>query len=305
MEKEKEIIDHKIDFSVIFSVKDANPNGDPHNDNRPRERRDSDGKTHIVIAPVCLKHKIRYRLHSFGETIFILPEDIIGDGQTCLQDRAKALLTAKSLLKGPDAEIRQAVTAEWADIRMFGSVILDKESKAEKKMKNIGISGPITMSDAVSIEPLHYITQHITRCIDGTERAKGKSKGSDTMGSRHLIPFGIFICHGSIDAIQAKNTGLTRKDVDNFIEAMRTMFIGDASAARPAGSMNVMRVIVWEHNGIEGKYSEEDCGGVVDLQESIHITRKEGGKKDSPNGYEVTVDEVPGAPVPVIYKGKN
>jgi CRISPR-associated protein Csd2 len=29
-------LNHKIDFAVIFSVKNANPNGDPLNGNRPR-----------------------------------------------------------------------------------------------------------------------------------------------------------------------------------------------------------------------------------------------------------------------------
>ena len=31
------MLENKIDFAVVFSVQNANPNGDPLNGNRPRE----------------------------------------------------------------------------------------------------------------------------------------------------------------------------------------------------------------------------------------------------------------------------
>ena len=45
----------KIDFAVIFSVKNANPNGDPLNGNRPRISYEGIGE----VSDVCLKRKIR------------------------------------------------------------------------------------------------------------------------------------------------------------------------------------------------------------------------------------------------------
>ena len=32
------MLKNKIDFALVFTVKDANPNGDPLNGNRPREK---------------------------------------------------------------------------------------------------------------------------------------------------------------------------------------------------------------------------------------------------------------------------
>ncbi len=32
------VLSNKIDFAIIFTVKNANPNGDPLNGNRPGER---------------------------------------------------------------------------------------------------------------------------------------------------------------------------------------------------------------------------------------------------------------------------
>ena len=45
----------KIDFTLFISVKNANPNGDPLNGNRPRTDIDGYGE----ISDVCIKRKIR------------------------------------------------------------------------------------------------------------------------------------------------------------------------------------------------------------------------------------------------------
>ncbi len=48
----------KIDFAVVFKVTNANPNGDPSDENTPRT--DSDG--YGEVSDVCIKRKIRNRL---------------------------------------------------------------------------------------------------------------------------------------------------------------------------------------------------------------------------------------------------
>ena len=57
------MLEHKIDFSVIVTVTNANPNGDPLNGNRPRETFEGCGE----ISDVCIKRKIRNRLQDMGE----------------------------------------------------------------------------------------------------------------------------------------------------------------------------------------------------------------------------------------------
>lgn len=44
----------KIDFALIIGVKNANPNGNPLNGNRPRTDFEGNGE----ITDVCLKRKI-------------------------------------------------------------------------------------------------------------------------------------------------------------------------------------------------------------------------------------------------------
>ena len=58
-------INKKIDFAVIFTVVNANPNGDPLNGNRPRTNVEGYGE----VSDVCVKRKIRNRLIDLGENI--------------------------------------------------------------------------------------------------------------------------------------------------------------------------------------------------------------------------------------------
>ena len=61
------VLQNKIDFAVLFSVKKANPNGDPLDGNRPRVDYDGFGE----VSDVCIKRKIRNRLQDMGEKIFV------------------------------------------------------------------------------------------------------------------------------------------------------------------------------------------------------------------------------------------
>ncbi|HJC25900.1 MAG TPA: type I CRISPR-associated protein Cas7, partial [Candidatus Eisenbergiella merdavium] len=74
----------KIDFLMLISVNDANPNGDPLNGNRPRENFDGFGE----ISDVCVKRKIRNRWQDMGKKIFVQSDDRKNDGFGSLKTRA-------------------------------------------------------------------------------------------------------------------------------------------------------------------------------------------------------------------------
>ena len=61
----------KIDFVVLVSAKNANPNGDPLNGNRPRENFEGYGE----ISDVCIKRKIRNRWQDMGQNIFVQSDE--------------------------------------------------------------------------------------------------------------------------------------------------------------------------------------------------------------------------------------
>ena len=62
---------NKIDFKVFVSVKDANPNGDPLNGNRPRTSYTGVGE----MSAECIKRKIRNRLQDMGQNIFVKSDE--------------------------------------------------------------------------------------------------------------------------------------------------------------------------------------------------------------------------------------
>ena len=64
-------LSNKIDFAVIFTVKNANPNGDPLDGNRPRIGYDGIGE----VSDVCIKRKMRDRLLEDGQGIFVQSDD--------------------------------------------------------------------------------------------------------------------------------------------------------------------------------------------------------------------------------------
>lgn len=74
----------KIDFTLFISVKNANPNGDPLNGNRPRTDIDGYGE----ISDVCIKRKIRNRMQDLGERIFVQSDERSDDGFKSLKERA-------------------------------------------------------------------------------------------------------------------------------------------------------------------------------------------------------------------------
>ena len=67
---------NKVDFIMTFTVENANGNGDPLAENRPRV--DSNGLGEV--SDVCLKRKIRNRLQDNKNAIFVQSkEDIFYD----------------------------------------------------------------------------------------------------------------------------------------------------------------------------------------------------------------------------------
>lgn len=239
-------LDHKIDFAVIFSVHNANPNGDPLNGNRPRQNYDGHGE----VSDVCLKRKIRNRLQDMGEKIFVQSDDRVNDGFKSLNDRADSvpeLKKIKSDKKGNADEFAKIACENWFDVRAFGQVFAFKGDSL-----SVGVRGPVSLHPAISLQPVDITSIQITKSVNSVT---GDKKGSDTMGMKHRVDFGVYKFVGSINTQLAEKTGFTNEDAEKLKEALITLFENDASSARPEGSLEVHKVFWWEHNSKLGQYS--------------------------------------------------
>lgn len=254
---------NKIDFAVVFGVKGANPNGDPLNGNRPRVNYDGYGE----VSDVCLKRKIRNRLKDMGEKIFVQSDDNRNDDCRSLKERADKVL--KDVM-GDEKKLREKACAEWIDVRAFGQLFAFKAEKKGKRDKkelevendaqesgvSIGIRGPVSMHSAFSVVSVNDRVEsiQIVKSVN-SEPQKENKKGSDTMGLKHRVDHGVYVFYGSINTQLAGKTGFKEEDAGVIRKALQSLFQNDASSARPDGSMEVLKVIWWQHNCPHGQYS--------------------------------------------------
>lgn len=259
-------LQNKIDFAVIIRVKNANPNGDPLNGNRPR----TDYANFGEMSDVALKRKIRDRLlerwveagkSDDGNMIFVQSDDRKADEAKSLRARAEAVL-GKELGGDKTAEM---ACAKWIDVRAFGQLFALKSGKKAGKKKedgadeegdtgvSIGIRGPVTVQSAFSIEPIDVTSMQITKSVSG--EGDGSKRGSDTMGMKHRVDHGVYVFYGSMNPQLAEKTRFSETDAKAIKEVLPRLFENDESSARPAGSMEVLKVLWWRHNCKAGQYS--------------------------------------------------
>lgn len=276
----------KIDFEVIISVNDANPNGDPLNGNRPR----TNSKGYGEISDVCIKRKIRNRLQDDGESIFVISDDRCDDKCDSLKARAEKCeeLNAKGITKKEYADI---ACKKWIDVRSFGQVFAFRGDSL-----SVGVRGPVSISIAKSVSPIDIISMQITKSVNGES---GKTnKASDTMGTKHHIEFGLYVFKGSINCQLAEKTGFSEEDAEKIKKALCTLFENDCSSARPEGSMQVLRVYWWKHNCKTPAVSSAKIHNSVVIKEKPSLN---GRSPSSVEDYDIIFNNPDGAVEPEIF----
>lgn len=277
----------KIDFAVVISATNANPNGDPLGGNRPREDFSGRGE----ISDVCIKRKIRNRLQDMGESIFVQSSDRSDDGCTSLHQRVKNCAELQEVSKGKNTnvdEFARVACEKWIDVRSFGQVFAFKGDSA-----SVGVRGSVSISQAVSVSPVDIIEMQITKSVNSEDKDAGKA--SDTMGMKYRVGFGLYVAKGSINCQLAEKTGFSDEDAEKIKEALKTLFENDSSSARPEGSMEVCRLYWWKHDSKMPKYS------TAKVHRSLKITEKNpGGRPTSIDDYAFELENLDGIE-PEVY----
>jgi CRISPR-associated protein Csd2 len=238
---------NKIDFAVIVSVNNANPNGDPLNGNRPRYNYGGYGE----ISDVAIKRKIRNRLMTEGHSIFVQSDDNKMDDYPSLRKRAEGEITDWNDKK----KSIELACAKWMDVRAFGQVFAYQGGQGGADGVSIGIRGPVSIHPAFSVSPVldRVSSIQITKSVNN--EGDGSKKESDTMGMKHRVDHGVYVFYGSMNPQLATKTGFSGEDAQAIKEALKTLFRNDASSARPEGSMEVYKVYWWEHGNPNGQFS--------------------------------------------------
>jgi CRISPR-associated protein Csd2 len=225
----------------LFDVKDANPNGDPDAGNLPR----IDPETgHGLVTDVCLKRKIRNYVAikgGPGNQIYFT-EGAVLNRKHKEGWKAAGLEGEKDKKKLPkDLAKAKMITAfmcsNFYDIRTFGAVMSTEVNCGQ-------VRGPVQISFARSVEPIVSSEHAITRSSVTNEKDLEKER---TMGRKFTVPYGLYLAHGFINPFLAAQTRFSDEDLELLWEALKNAFQFDQSAARPAGSMAVRKLILFKH----------------------------------------------------------
>lgn len=232
-------LQNRYDFVYFFDVTDGNPNGDPDAGNLPR----IDPETNQgLVTDVCLKRKIRnFVAETHGEQpghrIYIRERSVLN----ALHNEAYLATGQKpDPKKLPKDEQKAKSLTDWMclnffDIRTFGAVMTTDVNSGQ-------VRGPLQLTFSRSIDPVVSAEFAITRCAVTNERDIDKER---TIGRKFNVPYGLYRCHGFLNASLAEKTGFSEDDLNLLKNALNFMFESDRSAAR--GLMAPVRCIAFRH----------------------------------------------------------
>ncbi|MDY6868291.1 MAG: type I-B CRISPR-associated protein Cas7/Csh2, partial [Chloroflexota bacterium] len=177
----------------IYSVKDANPNGDPLNANHPRYDQESG---QVLVSDVRVKRTIRDQWMREGHTIFVDAEP------NTMAARVEDLKQSLNVETGAEA-IRKCL-----DTRLFGVTYAYKK-------ESFSWTGPVQFKWGRS---LHQAKPEL---VQGTG-AFATKEGSEqrTFRNEYLVPFVLLAVYGIANQNAAETTGATEADMETLAPAL-------------------------------------------------------------------------------------
>ena len=207
-------VNKRSEIVFLYDIKDANPNGDPLDENKPRM--DEETETNI-ITDVRLKRTIRDYLYAYkgyngenGKDIFVRE---LKDDEGKIQD-AKA--RARDFENNPEKILNECI-----DVRLFGGTIPITIKKKDKSGKDKEAGSSITLTGPVQFRFGRSLHRVEIKHIKGTGAfASGEGKEKKTFREEYILPYSLIGFYGIINENSAKYTKLTEEDVDEMLEAM-------------------------------------------------------------------------------------
>lgn len=216
-------VKNRSEIVFLYDVKDANPNGDPLDENKPR----IDEETGInIVTDVRLKRTIRDYLMNFKDQEIFVREKTDEKGN--IQDaklRAKDFLNDVKDLesKGFNEEkniIKDKIVESCIDVRLFGATIpLDLSIKEGSKTKSV--TGSITLTGPVQFRMGRSLHKVEMKHIKGTGAFASRADATQkTFREEDILPYSLICFYGIINENAAKHTKLTEEDVNLLLDGL-------------------------------------------------------------------------------------
>jgi CRISPR-associated protein Csh2 len=192
-----ESIKNRSEVLFLYDVKDANPNGDPVDENKPR----IDEETGVnIVTDVRLKRTIRDYLHDYKQQeIFVLEA----------RDEKGNLKTKEQRLKEFDNNPQEVIN-RCIDIRLFGATTAVED-------KTMALTGPVQFKFGRS---LHRVD--VSYIKGTTVMPSGAEKKQGTFTERYIVPYSLIAFYGIVNetAASQQSIPLSEQDILLMLEAI-------------------------------------------------------------------------------------
>jgi len=194
----------RTELLFLYDVQNANPNGDPSDENKPRIDEETG---YNIVTDVRLKRTVRDYLYNYEgynqtgmEDIFIRQTFVDEDPLKGINDGKNRTLQYKNN--------KDAILSACIDVRLFGGVLpIDKSS--------ITLTGPVQFKMGRSLHKVEL------QYIKGTGAFAAQAGAhQQTFREEYILPYSLIAFYGIINENAAEHTKLTKDDVEMLKTAL-------------------------------------------------------------------------------------
>ncbi len=191
-----DILKNRHEILFLYDVKDANPNGDPIDENKPRI--DEENGVNIV-TDVRLKRTIRDYLYDIKKMEVFVREVRNDEGN---------LKTKEDRLDDLEIKGAEDLISKCVDIRLFGATAAIKD-------RTITFTGPVQFKFGRS---LHRVKVDYVKGTTVMPSKEARKQGTFT--EVYTLPYSLIVFHGIANENAAQYTKMTTDDFELLMEAI-------------------------------------------------------------------------------------
>lgn len=264
----------RVSGTIILSVNQSNPNGNPDWDNTPRQYGENIG----FMTPMCIKRKIRDVLADHESPCFLEISKKLKINKERFhifesKNRGFSDLTQKEATDKAVAlaiQNRDAFLDKYWDYRLLGGIATEtKDSKSEEsdeedkpktkgkkdipkketKKQRFVNTGCLVVSPAVSVAPIEVIEETLSKKAPLTDKEQDLAPAA-----YKFVRHGIYVANFTVNPHVAHHTKATEEDLKVLKETLIHAFRLSMANARP----KVWPLYIWwrEHTTALGSFNE-------------------------------------------------
>ncbi len=205
-----DIIKNRSEILFLYDVTDANPNGDPNDENKPR----IDEETGVnIVTDVRLKRTVRDYLYEYKKQDIFIREE---------RDEKGKLKTKEERLKDYDSPNDNVLLEKCIDLRLFGATTAVEDNR-------MTFTGPVQFKYGRSLHRVDLTFVKGTTVMHAQKDPKPQkdeepkeAKEQGTFTERYILPYSLIAFYGVVNETAAATQGipLTEADIDLLMEAI-------------------------------------------------------------------------------------